>query len=266
MTSRRKMSDNPKIQAINDYAYIQAKIMLISKDSRFANADDIVQGWVGYMHEKGVNSEDLQKMSRTIESPGSLTALSEINSIIKSNKDNPYFKAIMENPGNIVDIKNGKNIQLEAEQPEISKEVPVSDKEKIAKLSGRTGAKPLYAVAGSEETKEQTAEQTKTEPTKGVAAPQKTEPTADLSAEPQEKVAKMSKKEKGKFFHNLRLGVNTIMSKMENGIAAIKGNSKTQTQEQTQTQTQAKPQENTSAPKVSNVAQAAALRGKGKEM
>lgn len=264
MTSRRKMSDNPKIQAINDYAYIQAKIMLISKDSRFANADDIVQGWVGYMHEKGVNSEDLQKMSRTIESPGSLTALSEINSIIKSNKDNPYFKAIMENPGNIVDIKNGKNIQLEQEQPEITKEVPVSDKEKIAKLSGRTGAKPLYAVAGSEETKEQTAEQTKTEPTKGVAAPQKTEPTADLSAEPQEKVAKMSKKEKGKFFHNLRLGVNTIMSKMENGIAAIKGNSKTQTQEQTQTQ--AKPQENTSTPKVSNVAQAAALRGKGKEM
>ena len=266
MTSRRKMSDNPKIQAINDYAYIQAKIMLISKDSRFANADDIVQGWVGYMHEKGVNSEDLQKMSREIESPGSLTALSEINSIIKSNKDNPYFKAIMENPGNIVDIKNGKKIQLEQEQPEITKEVPMSDKEKISKLSGRTGDKPHYAVAGSEETKEQTAEQTKTEPTKGVAAPQKTEPTADLSAEPQEKVAKMSKKEKGKFFHNLRLGVNTIMSKMENGIAAIKGNSKTQTQEQTQTQTQAKPQENTSAPKVSNVAQAAALRGKGKEM
>ena len=266
MTSRRKMSDNPKTQAVDDYAYIQAKIQLIGKDSRFANADEVVQGWVDYMHKHETTSEDLQKMSREIESPGSLPILTEINSIVKSHKDNPYFKAIMENPGNIVDIKNGKNIQLEAEQPEISKEVPISDKEKIAKLSGRTGAKPLYAVAGSEETKEQTAEQTKAAPTKVAAAPQKTEPTADLSAAPQEKVAKMSKKEKGKFFYNLRLGVNTIMGKMESGIAAIKGNSKTQTQEQTQTQTQAKPQENTPAPKVSNVAQAAALRGKGKEM
>lgn len=262
MTAERKISDDPKRQAIDDYAYIQAKIQLAGKNTRFANADEVVQDWVGQMHKKDLTSADLQQMAHTLQSPGCLPVLTEINSIVKSHKDDPYFQSIMENPGNIVDIKNGKKIQLEQEQPEITKEVPLSDKEKISKLSGRTGDKPHYAAIESEDAKAQITEQTKTEPTKTISvsttAEDKKTSTADLSAQPQEKVANMSKKEKGKFFRNLRLGINTLMSKVENGISAVKGNS--------QTQTQAKMQEKTSAPTVSNVAQTAALRNNGKEM
>ena len=49
------------------------------------------------------------------------------------------------------------------------------------------------------------------------------------SAEPHQKVADMSKKEKGEFFHNLRMGVNTLLAKAESGLTAAQSLAKTQT-------------------------------------
>ena len=259
MTAQRKMSDNPQIQAANDYAYIQAKMLLVAKSSKYQNLDDIINDKLAEMNKNNMSAADLQKMAEDIKAPKALKDLKDVASIMAENKNNPYFQKIMENPGNIVDIRNGKNIQLEQEQPEITKEIPISDKEKITMLSGRSGNKPHYTVKEAKKTPQQTAEKV-TEPIKFVSEPLKTEEKstkkADFSTQPQEKVADMSKKEKRKFFHNLRLGVNTIMSKMENGIATIKGNS----------QTPDKTLENTSATINQSVTKTAILRSKGKEM
>ena len=46
-------------------------------------------------------------------------------------------------------------------------------------------------------------------------------------------VVNMSKKEKKKFFYNLRRGINTILMKEEQGITAIKEKARPQTNTQT---------------------------------
>ena len=131
------------------------------------------------------------------------------------------------------------------------------DKDRIAELSGRTGVKSSYSVQSEEQTRtpqvnaqiQSKAEQTQTavqsqpqqtqaksETVKTISVPQAQtaalSSATPLSTESMPKVANMSKEEKGKFFHNLRMGINTILTKAENGLTAIQSLVKTQTETQ----------------------------------
>lgn len=112
------------------------------------------------------------------------------------------------------------------------------DKSRIVALSGRSSDKQHFALQGSESLVNiQSAEQAKTaapqiksEPVQ-VAVPQKQ--AAEESVQSDEKVANMSKQEKSKFLHSLRMGINTILAKAESGISAVQSFVRTQTKTET---------------------------------
>ena len=124
-----------------------------------------------------------------------------------------------------------RHITIKTELYSTTKEHKLSDKEKIAALSGRSGGKTNYTVTTEEVSAlQQTA---KNERVDIVPAPQKsdsqqstfsqsTEQQDTLSIEPQEKVANMDKKQKWNFFKNLRMGVNTILAKAEAKLSPTK--------------------------------------------
>lgn len=119
---------------------------------------------------------------------------------------------------NIILTKHGMSKNVEKS----NKKIPVPDKEKIAALSGRGGAKPALAISADEKAviMEQGVQNN------NVNAPQvKTEPQISSA----EKVADMSEKEKGRFFHKLRMGINLILHKKEQGGLSVQPMSKTQT-------------------------------------
>ncbi len=108
MVKHRKTSDNPQIQATNDYAYIQAKMLLVGASSKYKDADDAIIEMVTDMHKNEISAKDLQQMSAAIKATGSYNVFSEINAIIKQNKDNPYFNKIMDNPANLANTFRGQ--------------------------------------------------------------------------------------------------------------------------------------------------------------
>ena len=116
-------------------------------------------------------------------------------------------------------------------------EVSQGDKVKKAfELSGRGGTNPVHAIAADEKAVilEQGVQNN------NANAPQvKTEPQISSA----EKVADMSEKEKGKFFHKLRMGINTILHKKAQDGLSVQPMSKTQTNIQ---------QPNTAQMKISN--------------
>ncbi|MBR1756443.1 MAG: hypothetical protein IJ738_02610 [Alphaproteobacteria bacterium] len=239
MTAKRPHNDNPQFLAANDYAYVAAKMQLIADKSPALNAADIVAQMAEAMRSKEMSATDFKEMASALYIKSAAKDFQDIYAVMQQNKDNSHFQAIMDNPANMVEerheqLKAAKPIRI---APEAIQEVSLSDKEKIAALSGRTSAKPHYAVQDSEPpVKTLTAEQARTaalqvksEPAQ-TAAPQKS--AAEQSAQSGEKVADMSKQGKGTFLHNLRMGVNTILNKAEQRLTAVQSTVKIQTNAQ----------------------------------
>lgn len=121
------------------------------------------------------------------------------------------------------------------------------DRVKIVGLSGRTRTKSSHTVQSEEQIIEMQSNvqvqaktaQTKLETVQTTAVSQlqtaTSSQTVPLSTESSQKVADMSKKEKSNFFHNLRMGVNIILAKAENGLTTVQSSVKTQTNTQTAT-------------------------------
>lgn len=246
MTIQRQKSDNPQVQAVNDYAYIQAKMLQIGAGSSYVNAGDIVPFMVKDMHEHDMSYDKIRSLAQEIKAPKSLKAFMEIDAIIKENKNNPHFQEIMKNPAVVADVRHTQSNVTEKSKENKEKEILLSDKDKIVALSGRGGGKTHYDTAENPVV----SEQVKSEPVQIISEPlinaeqkevavssQKNESqqsgmSVGLSAQSQESVANMSNKEKGHFFHKLRMGINTILAKKDMDNAQIKDVSKTQTMTQ----------------------------------
>lgn len=115
--------------------------------------------------------------------------------------------------------KNTPHLPVHAPKQE-TLSIRAADKKKIEALRGYA-AMPNYALSSkTEEMTEQTVK------------PMNNELSNDMSKSVSE-VVNMSKKEKKKFFYNLRRGINTILMKEEQGITAIKGKARPQTNTQT---------------------------------
>lgn len=269
-TSTRAKFNDPKTQAVRDYEFIQAKILITASKSPILNADENLRDMVGYMHKHEVTAEDLKKMSRHLNAPGVLKDLAQIHNIMQENKGNPHFQAIMDNPANFAELRKECEAKMRRDpMKELdealaknymappgsrpTEEKPMTDKEKIAVLSGRS-PEPRKTPT-TPPAHEAPMAQRSPETGKAQSAPQKAEKQQATTIAQEGEVAHMSKKEKGKFFHNLRLGVNTILAKVEDGLSAIKGNSQTQTQSQTQNQTQSQTKIEGNIPPQINAAQ-----------
>lgn len=104
MSKQPQKSDNPKIQAANDYTCIQAKMQLAAANSAYRNADVMVAGMVDYMHKNETSSADLQEMSDALRMRGNQKILTEINKIVQQNKGNPHFQKIMDVPAKFTEM------------------------------------------------------------------------------------------------------------------------------------------------------------------
>lgn len=104
MSKQPQKSDNPKIQAANDYTCIQAKMQLAAANSAYRNADVMVAGMVDYMHKNEISSADLQEMSDALRMRGNQKILTEINKIVQQNKGNPHFQKIMDVPAKFTEM------------------------------------------------------------------------------------------------------------------------------------------------------------------
>ncbi|MBP5399837.1 MAG: hypothetical protein J6Y53_05445 [Alphaproteobacteria bacterium] len=113
MTEQRKKCDNPQEQAVSDYEYIHAKILVIGSRSIYANSDRILREMLGYMYRKEADKDTIAQMELDAGSPRAFEELSEINGIICENKSNPYFCALMDNPANIIEARQGKLVVSE---------------------------------------------------------------------------------------------------------------------------------------------------------
>ena len=113
MTEQRKKCDNPQEQAVSDYQYIQAKMLLVGARSIYTNSDQILREMLGYMYRKGADKDTITQMELDVGSPRAFEELSEINGIICENKSNPYFCALMDNPANIIEARQGKLVVSE---------------------------------------------------------------------------------------------------------------------------------------------------------
>lgn len=159
--------------------------------------------------------------------------------------------------------EQAKSKETESSQT-TAKPVLSSEEEKknlLMELSGRTRATPNYTIQSSEknmilQNTQQQAEQVQTTTQIKLEKVQTaiSQPQTDLATEAQPKVSNMSKEEKGKFFYNLRMGVNTILAKAEQKITDIQSLFKTQTQTQTHTLQQ------------TNIAQMKMAKDKGKSI
>jgi hypothetical protein len=65
------------------------------------------------MYRKGADKETVSQMEADVGSPRAFAELSEINDIVRENKSNPYFCAIMDNPSNIIEARQGKLVVAE---------------------------------------------------------------------------------------------------------------------------------------------------------
>ena len=187
MTAHRKMSDNPQIQAANDYAYIQAKMLLVAKSSGYQNGDDFIDDKLAEMNKNNMSAADLQQMAKDIKAPKALKDLKDAYSIMVENRANPYFQALMENPANYADMRYGKSKVAEKSNGERTSEMSLSDREKIAALSGISGAKTNRTALSDEEVSSllKESEISQTQP----------ETTPEISAQPKD-LSDMSDKEK----------------------------------------------------------------------
>lgn len=130
---------------------------------------------------------------------------------------------------------------------------PSSKKDKIKKimeLSGRTDAKPSFAIQTPTSEQVKSAAHETLQPVQTVTVPQQqTNPASqnaqatstlskpqDISALSAEKVADMAPKEKGHFFHKLRMGINIILAKAEAQLSPEKTVFQTKTQTNTSQQ------------------------------
>ena len=178
--------------------------------------------------------------------------------IVMSNDDefrtqyNEPYKALNSQYKKVKEWKPKEKVAEKVKDSQVQT-IQLSNKEKIVALSGRTsdnyrytiqGSEPLVNIQTTEQEKtivlpisEQTRAQDKTgqtntsEPQQKVAT--QTSVSSLLSSQPQEKVADMSPKEKGHFFHKLRMGINTILAKAEAKLSPEKTVSQTKTQTNT---------------------------------
>ena len=108
--------------------------------------------------------------------------------------------------------KTTKNSSKQA-KPKI--DIMQQDKERLASLSGRDTIK-RHAVQSNAMTIQPQVQQTVQQP----AQPQIQKPVAVKQAP--EAVKDMSQKEKGRFFHKLRMGINTLLTKAETQFSRTK--------------------------------------------
>ena len=108
--------------------------------------------------------------------------------------------------------KTTKNSSKQA-KPKI--DIMQQDKERLASLSGRDAVK-RHAVQSNAMTIQPQVQQTVQQP----AQPQIQKPVAVKQAP--EAVKDMSQKEKGRFFHKLRMGINTLLTKAETQFSRTK--------------------------------------------
>ncbi len=140
MTSHREKNDDPQKQAVSDYQYIQARLSILASKSFYVNADDFLKGMLRKMGKYAVD-DSIGMMATDVRAAGAFEELSNIYSIVCANKSNPYFRAIMENPANIVDARNGKLVVSEQEKtsetqaPE--KPLDIASKMKMLRNRGR---------------------------------------------------------------------------------------------------------------------------------
>ena len=152
MTEQRKKCDNPQEQAVSDYQYIQAKMLLVGARSIYTNSDQILREMLGYMYRKGADKETISQMEADVGSPRAFAELSEINDIVRENKSNPYFCAIMDNPANIIEARQGKLVVAEQTKTEQDKaeELPKKGDEvrpkKVAEMSAEEKREFLDAL------------------------------------------------------------------------------------------------------------------------
>ncbi len=114
------------------------------------------------------------------------------------------------------------NISSKPAKPKI--DIMQQDKERLASLSGRDTVK-RHTIQSEAQTVQpqvqQSTQQTVQQPAQPQVSPQIQQPQAAVKQAP-ETVKDMSKTEKGKFFHKLRMGINTLLTKAETQFSRTK--------------------------------------------
>lgn len=113
----------------------------------------------------------------------------------------------------VMPSKTTKNSSKQA-KPKV--DIVQQDKERLASLSGRDTVK-RHAVQSNAMTVQPQVQQ----PAQPQVPPQTQQPQVAVKQAP-EAVKDMSKKEKGRFFHKLRMGINTLLTKAETQILRTK--------------------------------------------
>ena len=115
----------------------------------------------------------------------------------------------------VAKVMPNKTIKNSSKQAKPKVDIVQQDKERLASLSGRDAVK-RHAVQSNAMTIQPQVQQTVQQP----AQPQIQKPVAVKQAP--EAVKDMSQKEKGRFFHKLRMGINTLLTKAETQFSRTK--------------------------------------------